>query len=103
MHYPRPVCDRCQSTDLQPEPISGRGTLYSFCVVMAAGHPYFADKLPYVLGIVEIDEEAGVRIPTGMVDHDGWTLRCGMPVEVTFRRVTPDLTLPYFRPRGDGR
>jgi uncharacterized OB-fold protein len=66
---------------------------------MQAGHPYFADKLPYVIGIVDIEEEPGVRIPTGIVDHDSTELRCGIPVEVSFREVSPGLTLPFFRPR----
>jgi hypothetical protein len=103
VHYPRPVCDRCQSTDLGPEAISGRGTLYSFCTVIQPGHPYFADKVPYVIGVVDIDEETGVKIPTGLVHHDGVTLRCGMPVEVTFRELTPTVTLPFFRPVGGAR
>src|SRR4051812_3409913 len=62
VHYPRPMCERCRSTDLAPEPVSGDGALYSFCIVRQPGHPYFADKVPYPLGIVEIDEEPGVRI-----------------------------------------
>ena len=65
VHYPRPICDECQSTDLLPESISGRGTLFSFTTVMQAGHPYFVDKIPYVIGVIEIEEEPGVRLPAG--------------------------------------
>ncbi len=98
VHYPRPICERCQSTDLAPEPISGRGTLYSYCTVMQAGHPYFVDKLPYVIGVVDIAEESGVRVPAGIVDHEAVALRCGIPVEVTFRDLSPTMTLAFFRP-----
>ena len=101
VHYPRPVCDRCQSTDLGPEEVSGRGVLYSFCTLMQADHPYFAERIPYTIGVVDIVEETGVRVPTGLVDHEGVQLRCGIPVEVVFRELTPDVTLPYFRPVRD--
>jgi uncharacterized protein len=103
VHYPRPVCDRCQSVDLAPEGISGRGTLYSYCTVVQAGHPYFVDQVPYVIGVVDIAEEPGVRIPTGIIEHDDVVLRCGIPVEVAFRDLDPTLTLAFFRPvGGDG-
>ena len=98
VHYPRPVCSSCQGTDLAPEEISGRGTLYSYSVVMQASHPYFAPRLPYIIGIVAIDEEPAVHLPTAIVDADEAELRCGMPVEVVFRPVTATLTLPFFRP-----
>jgi uncharacterized protein len=96
VHYPRPMCDQCQSTNLAPEDISGLGTLYSYTTVMQAGSPYFLDKVPYVVGIVEIDEEPGVRLPTG-IDANEDSLFCGMRLEVFFKDVTETLTLPYFR------
>ena len=100
IHYPRPVCNRCRSANLAPSTISGRGTLYSYCEIMQASHPYYADKLPYVIGVIDIDEEPGTRVPAGLVDCARDDLRCGIPMEVVFRAVTPTLTLPYFRPVG---
>jgi uncharacterized OB-fold protein len=103
VHYPRPICPRCLDTDLAPEPISGRGSLYSYCEVLQASHPYFFDKLPYLIGVIDIEEEPGVRLPTGLVDCTRDDLRCGIPMEVVFRDLTPILTLPYFRPTGGSR
>ena len=100
VHYPQPVCNRCLSTDLAPEGVSGRGTLYSYCEVEQASHPYFVDKLPYLIGIIDLDEEPGVRLPSGIVDCTGDDLHCGIAMEVVFREATPTLTLPYFRPAG---
>lgn len=100
VHYPRPVCNRCRSADLVPTAISGRGTLYSYCEVNQVAHPFYADKVPYLIGVVDIEEEAGVRIPAGLVDCAHDDLRCGIPMEAVFRQVTPTLTLPYFRPQG---
>ena len=68
-----------------------------------ASHPYFADKLPYIIGVIDLEEEPGVRLPTGIVDCARDDLRCGMAMEVVFRAVTPTLTLPYFRPTGLAR
>jgi len=100
VHYPRPVCDRCLSDDLKPEEISGRGTLYSWCEVMQPSHPYFAERLPYLIGVIDIEEEAGVRIPTGIVDCRADELRCGAEMEAVFRQAAPGLTLVHFRPVG---
>jgi uncharacterized OB-fold protein len=100
IHYPKRICKFCLSSDLAPETISGRGTLYSYCEVMQASHPYFADKIPYFIGVIDIEEEPGVRIPTGLVECTADDLRCGIAMEVVFRDVTPTLTLPYFRPVG---
>jgi uncharacterized OB-fold protein len=98
LHFPRPLCERCHSMDVRPEQVSGRGTLYSYSVIMQASHPYFSDKVPYVIGVIDLEEEPGVRIPTGIAEASEEQLRCGMPMEVVFREITPTLTLPYFRP-----
>jgi len=98
VHYPRPVCNRCLSTSLAPEEVSGRGTLYSYSEIHQPSHPYFTARLPYLIGVIDVEEEPGVRIPTGIVDAVREDLRCGMPVQVVFHEVTPTLTLPYFRP-----
>jgi hypothetical protein len=65
---------------------------------MQASHPYFDDKLPYVIGVIDLEEEPGIRIPTGITEASEARLRCGMAMEVVFREITPTLTLPYFRP-----
>ena len=45
--------------------VSGRGTVYSFTVARQATHPAFADEVPQLLAIVELDE--GVRMTTTLV------------------------------------
>jgi uncharacterized OB-fold protein len=68
---------------------------------MQAGHPYFVEKVPYIIGVMEIDEEPGVRLPGG-IEAAEEDLSCGMPLEVVFRTINPTLTLPYFRPVARG-
>jgi uncharacterized OB-fold protein len=98
VHVPRPVCNRCRSLDLAPAEMSGQATLYAYTVVMQVFHPFYADKVPYTLAVVELAEEAGLRMTTQIIDCDEADLRTGMEVEVIWTEVAPDFTLPYFRP-----
>jgi uncharacterized OB-fold protein len=98
VHYPRPICERCLSTDLSPEQVSGLATLYSYTVVMQAFHPYYLDKLPYVLAVVELAEEPGLRFTTNIVNCAEEDLAIGMAVEVVFTEVVSEVVLPLFRP-----
>jgi uncharacterized OB-fold protein len=52
-----------------------------------------------VVAIVELEE--GPRLMTDLVDvpPDPAQLAVGMPVEVVYDDVTPEVTLPKFRPR----
>jgi uncharacterized OB-fold protein len=94
--YPRPFCPRCWSEDVRWTEASGRGTLYTWSVVHVNDLPPWPERVPYVAAVVELDE--GPRIMTNVVDCDFDALRIDMPVEVTFRPTSDDLTLPLFRP-----
>lgn len=62
----RSECPRCLADLWEWEPSSGSGSLISWVVYHTAYHPYFEDKLPYTVGIVELDE--GPRMIAGIVD-----------------------------------
>jgi uncharacterized OB-fold protein len=94
IYYPRPRCPKCFSDQLSWEPVSGRGTLYSYTTVYRASTRSFADA-PYVLAIVQLDE--GPRMTTNMVAPPD-QLKVGMPVTVFFDDVTPNHTLVKFKP-----
>lgn len=96
VHYPRPICSKCLSTDLAPEEVSGRATLYGYTVTMQAFHPYFVDKLPYTLAVVELAEQEGLRITTNLIDVPEAELKTGMPVKLAWREIGPKLVLPMF-------
>jgi hypothetical protein len=95
--YPRAACPRCFGADLEWRRVSGRGTLHTFTVV-ERGQRGFPLGPPYVIAIVELAE--GPRLMTNLVgvDPDPAKVRIGMPVEVVFADVTPEVTLPHFRP-----
>jgi hypothetical protein len=90
--------DRCQSMELLPERVSGQAQLYGYTWATQAFHPYFVDKLPYCSAVVELAEDAGVRMTTNIIDCPRDEVRTGMRVEVLFREVAPGLVLPLFRP-----
>ena len=75
---------------------SGRATLYSWSVVYANDLPPFPERLPYVAGVVDLEE--GPRVMTNIVDCDPGELRIGMDLVVDFRSLADDITAPVFRP-----
>ena len=50
VHWPRPCCKRCNSFELTPAEVSGRGTLYSYTVGVQAFHPWFESRLSLPAG-----------------------------------------------------
>ena len=98
IHPPRPVCRFCLSLDLAPSEVSGRASLYTWTVSEHAFHPFFADKLPYVYATVELVEQPGLRLITNIIECPLSDLQIEMPLEVSFRELAPELTVPMFRP-----
>ncbi len=54
-------------------------------------------EVPYVVGVVSIDDAPGVQLTTRIVDVEPGAVAVDMPVEVTFLQVD-DIALPLFRP-----
>jgi uncharacterized protein len=93
-HPPAALCDDCGG-ELVPQPVSGRGSVFTFTVNR---HPYNpAVPVPYVIAIVELDEQTGLRFTTDLVDCGVEEVYIGMPVEVTFEQ-TGEAWVPLFRP-----
>jgi uncharacterized OB-fold protein len=83
--YPRDACPGCGGSDMPWETMSGRGTLFSWALVERALFAPFKTKVPYVTGLVALDEDPAVRIVTNIVDCDFGELRIGQRVRVVFR------------------
>ena len=96
--YPRPFCPACWSTNVEWVEANGRASLYTWSVVRRNDLPPFNERVPYVAAVVDLDE--GPRMMTNVVDCDFDALEIGMPLEVTFRPISDDVTIPVFRPRG---
>lgn len=95
-YYPRALCPACLSDRTQWLRCSGRGKLHTFTVTFQNQAPGFRQSLPYVMAYVELDE--GVKMLTNIVECRPEEVRIGMPVEVVYEDVTPEVTLMKFRP-----
>ena len=92
----RSICSTCLAREATWVPVSGRGTVFSFAIMHQAVHPGFAAETPYAVVVVQLDE--GPRLLSNLVDCPTVEVRIGQPVDVVFDDVTPDVTLPKFRP-----
>jgi uncharacterized OB-fold protein len=98
IHPPVPICRRCQSFDVVPEPVSGRGRVYAYTINM---HPWVEGyDTPYVIAVVELDEQPGLWITTNIVDCEVGDVHTDMAVEVEFAPVN-DAWIPVFHPVGE--
>jgi uncharacterized OB-fold protein len=96
IHPSGPICPMCHSRDLAPEVTAGRGLLHTYTVNHQPWIPGFDP--PYVVAIVELDEQEGLRLTTNLVNYvDLDHVHIGMPVRVTFEQWE-DVWLPLFEP-----
>jgi uncharacterized OB-fold protein len=102
-HPPLQACPQCGSEEMRPAPVSGKGTIYSYSIMHQVGNPGFEKELPYAVVIVELAEQKGLYTVSNLRDCPIGQIRIGMPVEVLFEDVTPEVTLPQFRPAKGGR
>ena len=75
IHYPQPRCPSCLGTDVAPRTVSGRGTVVSYTVTHFAPAPEYAEDLPITLVMVELEEQAGLRVVTHLVGAEPGDLR----------------------------
>jgi uncharacterized protein len=94
IHPPAPVCPQCHGRDTAPVEVSGRATVHSFTV---NHQPWDGTGDVYVIGLVEIDEQPGVRLTTNIVGVESDDVRIGTRVEVVFEDHAP-VFVPLFRP-----
>lgn len=94
--YPRKQCPECWSVNLGWFQASGKAKIYSYSVTMAGVEERFAEDLPYILALVDLEE--GIRMMTNIVDCKPDEVYIGMDVKVFFKDVTEEFSLPMFRP-----
>ena len=95
IHPPTPVCPECLGRKLAPEATSGRGTVASFTINHQPWYPGLDP--PYVIAMVELNDQPSVRITTNIVACPVDDVRIGMPVEVVFEQYD-DVWIPFFAP-----
>ena len=97
IHPPAPVCAVCLSMSQDVVTVSGRATLAAVTVNQQLWIPSI--EPPYIVGIVEIEEQPSVRLTTNIVECEVPDVYIGMALQVTFE-ACEDVFLPMFKPRG---
>lgn len=95
-YYPGPICHDCGSDRFTWVPVSGKGTIYSWTLLeRARGNP-FEEDLPIAILLVTLEE--GPVMMSNLLDYEEKDLRIGAPVMIGYEDISPDVTLPIFRP-----
>jgi uncharacterized OB-fold protein len=93
MHPPQEACRHC-GADAKFEPVSGRGTVFSWITVRQMTVP--GHQVPYVVAVVELEEQPGLRL-TGILAADSEDVRTGLPVQAAFTEIGKSgIKAPYF-------
>lgn len=101
IHPATPVCPACLSRNVAPKAVSGAGTVYSYTINVQPWNPTF--EHPYVIAVIELDEQADLRVVSNIYGCDPDDVYIGMRVEVFFEPFE-EVWLPLFRPlAGEGR
>lgn len=98
VHPPVRFCPACESRKVTPQPVSGRGNIYTFTINYKQWVPDLPER--YVLALVAIEEQSDVLLPCNVVNCEPDDVRFDMPVKVLFEPAE-DLWIPLFEPAGD--
>jgi uncharacterized OB-fold protein len=79
---PASHCPRCLSGEWAWQAVSGRGEVLSYIVIHQRYHPAWADRVPYNVAIVQLDE--GPRMISNVLPLNRSDISVGMPVRVVF-------------------
>lgn len=96
-----PVSLRCPDCDgpATYRAVSGRGRVFTYTVNHYRFHPEV--PVPYVIGIVELLEQEGLRFTTDIVNCPVEAVGIGLPVRVVFEQQG-EAYVPLFEPESDG-
>jgi uncharacterized protein len=96
-HPPSPRCPHCHSAQASFVEHDGSGTIYTCTRVH---QPFLAGMdLPYVVAVIDLAglEADHIRLVTNIVDADPDEVDIGLPVELVWEDMGPDLALPRAR------
>ena len=88
---PRSLCTVCHSIETEWVAASLTGTLHTWTVVMHQTMP--GVEPPYVVGLVDLDEPAGIRLLGNVIAIAPQNLEIGMPLRAHFVKMSEHVTL----------
>jgi uncharacterized OB-fold protein len=78
VHPAAGTCHDCGGP-LEAKPVSGQGSVFTYTVNYHAFNPEL--ETPYVIALVELAEQDGLRVAANIVDCEPDSVACGMSVE----------------------
>ena len=92
--YPREMCPRCWSTELDWIDAQGTGSVVSFSLVQRPLHPAFEDEVPIVLAEIALPE--GASLLARVVGGDRASVSSGRAVRLVALPEASRYPLPTF-------
>jgi len=92
---PTRTCPHCLSSRFQFSEVSGKGKIYSFVTYHRVYRPAFAQDVPYVVALIELDE--GPRLLSNIIGVSPDEVACEMKVEVVFDDYDEEISIPKFK------
>jgi uncharacterized protein len=89
-------CISCDNPRMGWNKVSGKGQIYTFAIYHQLYHPAWKGDIPYNVAWIKLDE--GPILLSNVTGCKNEEIYIGMPVEVFFDDVTPEVTLPKFKP-----
>jgi uncharacterized OB-fold protein len=96
VHPPAPICPECLGRELDAEAVSGRGRVHTYTINHHPWVPGFDP--PYVVAIVALEEQPGLRLTTNIVGCAPEDVHIDMPVRVVFEARDDGIFIPLFTP-----
>jgi uncharacterized OB-fold protein len=96
-HPPRPYCDACTAQEMRFEPVSGRGTVYSFTVMHQRDVAGFEEEAPFINIVVELAEQPRLLMVSNLALSERAKVKIGAAVEVYFEERGEGVAIPQFR------
>jgi uncharacterized OB-fold protein len=93
---PTPFCPNCQSQNTRWVALPGTGSVYSFAICTRSPFPDVPDFV-YAPVVVDLDEAAGIRLVSNILDVAPDDIHIGMRVMVDWSPITDGWKLPVFR------
>ena len=90
---PRPLCDKCLSTEFEWVELPRTGKLLTYTIIHVAP-TQFQNMAPYAVGIVQL--ENGVKIPGMIKDAPLDKIRVGMQLKMEFEETQPTQQWPQW-------
>lgn len=100
--YPREACPSCLHSDtLIWRASNGRGTVHASSVQHRPANHTMADRVPYVVALIDLDAGDGertVRIMSNVVNRDPDAVRIGDDVNLAWEALSDGRNLAVFEP-----